>query len=130
MSRICDRNARLLLTLVAALSVALLAYTRLYGAIATHRDSDGQLRLFGLEWLMVLLTWYKFRRAGWVARLAWCFLLYGIGITLTGALIGFLGSGSPAAVPYLLPIVPLLAVQVAALLAPAVRRHVWTTTAS
>lgn len=75
MSRICDRNARLLLTLVAALSVALLAYTRLYGAIATHRDSDGQLRLFGLEWLMVLLTWYKFRRAGWVARLAWCFLL-------------------------------------------------------
>jgi hypothetical protein len=115
----------MLLALVVALDVALIAYTRIYGAIDTSSESLGQLRLFALQCLTALLAWRRFRRAAWVAPVAWCFLLSSIALNLTAVvLLGFTGNSSPPGIPYLVPVVPLLAAQVAALLAPAVRGHV------
>lgn len=129
MRQIWRRNTSLLLALVASLNVAVVVYTWLYGAIATRSIAEGELRAVGFECLLLLLIWRRFRRAAWVARFAWCYLLCGIAFDLAGTLQSFsAASSTPPAVPYLLPVVPLLAVQVAALLAPAVRRHVWKST--
>jgi hypothetical protein len=119
------RSTGLLLGTLVLLDVAMMVYTWGYGAINAVGASYGVWRIFVLQCVAALLTWRRFKRAAWVARLAWCFLLYGIASELLGALLAFTGNSTPPAVPYMLPIVPLLSIQLFILLAPAVRRHVW-----
>jgi hypothetical protein len=119
------RRTELFLSAFLTLTAAIIVYTWLYGAVDTSHLAYGVLRIFALECVLVLLIWRRLAGAAWLARLAWCWLLGFTAFVFITTLEGFRGDQTPPAVPYDVPIVPLLAIQLAILLAPAVRRHVW-----
>ena len=129
MSLAWHRHTGILLGMFVTLTAAIIVYAWAYGALDAGGGTYRTVRVFVLQSVLVLLTWRRLKGAAWLAQVAWCWLLVFTAVIFISTVQAFHGGSTPPAVPYLAPVVPVLAIQLTILLTPAVRQHVWKRTA-